>query len=242
MKGAIIAGEPRKDGGAMWKVLNWHTMMRDSISLLLVGATGCGKSTTIKALIQAQDAEESPSIEISGGGKPVTMEITDYQVGNWIIYDSPGLGDGEVDDERQEKIQDLLDRIHIDVVLIIFDAGNERDLESTLKSIKTVTESIEEEDRDRILIALNKCDRGSSNPKAKWDYEKGEPNDFLKLVLDEKAAEIRYRILESVGLKTNTPIYYSAGFYDEEEDKQCKSYNLDKLIAAIQKVVDKKRR
>lgn len=208
----------------------------DAISIVIMGATGVGKSTTIKAIFDTHGTKERQNIEIKSGGKPVTMEIANYRIDdNLTIYDSPGLGDGGQDTTHTQKIQKLLTaqdedgNALIDLILVIIDSSVERDLESTFKTIRVISEDLAKENRDRILIALNKCDRGSSHPKAKWDYEAGKPNDFLKLALDKKTTEIQLRILETTGLKIE-PILYTAGFYDEE-DKQYKSYNLDRIIA-----------
>lgn len=219
------------------KTAFFNAISNTRVNLLIVGATGVGKSTTIKAIFDTHGTKERQNIEIKSGGKPVTMDIANYRIDdNLTIYDSPGLGDGGQDTTHTQKIQKLLTtrdengNALIDLVLVIIDASVERDLESTFKTIKVIGQALAEEDRDRILIALNKCDRGSSHPKAKWDYEAGKPNDFLKLALDKKVTEIQYRILETTGLKIE-PIPYTAGFYDEDEDKQYKSYNLDKIIA-----------
>lgn len=212
------------------------------LNILIVGGTGVGKSTTIKALFKHCNPEKEMDISIKSGGSPVTMEVKEYKVSdNITIYDSPGLGDGQKDEEHKRKIQNILtaeddngDAL-IDLALILIDASVERDLGSVYETIKVVDQVLKTEDRqERILIALNKCDKAGSHPEAKFDYEKAEPNNFLKLVLDKKVAEIQYRILETTGLKTE-PIYYSAGFYDEKENKHYPSYNIDKLFYYIQK-------
>ena len=216
------------------------------INLLVVGATGSGKSTTIKALFKETECGEDVDINIREGGKPVTMEIENYKLGeHFTIYDSPGLGDGAKDKKHIEKIQKLLksqdekgDAL-IDLVLIIVDGKAERDLATTYNSIKVISEAMHKKDRSRILVAINKCDQMSSHPKAQWNYDEGLPNDFLKMAIEKKVADIRYRILETSKLKTE-PIYYSAGYYDEEEKKQYKAYNLDKIIATIFKKMKSK--
>lgn len=212
------------------------------LNILIVGGTGVGKSTTIKALFKHCNPEKEMDISIKSGGSPVTMEVKEYKVSdNITIYDSPGLGDGQKDEEHKRKIQNLLQEKNdngdalIDLALILIDASVEHDLGSVYETIKVVSQVLKTEDRqERILIALNKCDKASSHPKAKFDDEKAEPNDFLKLELDKKVLEIRDRILETTGLKTE-PIYYSAGFYDENGKEHYPAYNIDKLFYHIQK-------
>ncbi|WP_334095262.1 GTPase [Helicobacter typhlonius] len=221
----------------------FETQMKQTrLNILIVGGTGVGKSTTIKALFKHCNPEKEMDISIKSGGSPVTMEVKEYKVSdNITIYDSPGLGDGQKDEEHKRKIQNILtakddngDAL-IDLALILIDASVERDLGSIYETIKVVDQVLKTEDRqERILIALNKCDRAGSRSKANFDYEKVEPNDLLKLELDKKVAEIQYRILETTGLKTE-PIYYSAGFYDEDQNKHDPSYNINKLFYYIQK-------
>lgn len=222
-----------------------NVIRETKINLLIVGPTGSGKSTTIKALFKEQKKEDV-EITIREGGKPITMEIENYKLSEDLtIYDSPGLGDGEKDKEHIEKIQRLLKmqddegNALIDLVLIIVDGRAERDLATAYNTIEVISEVMQKKDRNRILIAINKCDQISSHPKAQWDYEKGLPNEFLKTQIEKKVADIRYRILETSDLKTE-PIYYSAGYYDEEEKKQYKPHNLDKIIATIFRIMKTK--
>lgn len=170
------------------------------------------------------------------------MEVKEYKISdNITIYDSPGLGDGQKDEEHKRKIQNILtaeddngDAL-IDLVLVLIDASVERDLGSVYETIKVVSQVLKTEDRqERILIALNKCDKPGSHPDARFDREKVKPTDFLKVELDKKVAQIQYRILETTELKTE-PIYYSAGYYDEDQNKHYPSYNIDKLFYYIQK-------
>ena len=106
------------------------------------------------------------------------MGVSRYEVDeNFIIYDSPGLGDGEKDRAHTQKIQGLLQEYDsngnalIDLVLVIIDGGVERDLESTYKSIAIVSRAMNQADRERILVAVNKCDI-CSNPKAQLTTKK----------------------------------------------------------------------
>ena len=66
----------------------------EKINLLITGGTGCGKSSTINALFNANVAK------VGVGVDPETMDITKYELDNLILWDSPGLGDGIEADKR----------------------------------------------------------------------------------------------------------------------------------------------
>ena len=55
--------------------------------MLITGATGCGKSSTINALLGIDVAR------VGYGVDPETMTIGKCDLENLILWDSPGLGD-----------------------------------------------------------------------------------------------------------------------------------------------------
>ena len=82
---------------------------------MLVGATGCGKSSTINALFAVGEQDEKVSeddeeeldestlapknkyVEVAKVGSkadPETKDIEKYRIGNLVLWDTPGLGDG----------------------------------------------------------------------------------------------------------------------------------------------------
>lgn len=72
-------------------------LKEQKINLMITGATGCGKSSTINALFDMEVAK------VGVGVDPETMEITKYELDNLILWDSPGLGDGKEADNRHAK-------------------------------------------------------------------------------------------------------------------------------------------
>lgn len=68
---------------------NLQAMKEKKINVMITGATGCGKSSTINALFNTEKAK------VGVGVDPETMSIEKYELDNLILWDSPGLGDGK---------------------------------------------------------------------------------------------------------------------------------------------------
>lgn len=80
------------------QVLRNITKMQDQkINLMITGATGCGKSSTINALFNANVAK------VGQGVDPQTMDIAKFDLDNLTLWDSPGLGDGKEQDIKHSK-------------------------------------------------------------------------------------------------------------------------------------------
>ena len=224
-------------------------------NIMLVGATGCGKSSTINALFAVGEGpeeetdedddefEEKPSkktyVEVAKVGSkadPETKDIEKYRIGNLVLWDTPGLGDGtEIDEHHKEVITELLreedddGNALIDLVLVIMD-GSTRDLGTSYKILNDVIIPELKEDKKRILIALNQADIAMKTGRH-WDYEKNEPDETLVNFLNEKVESIKNRIKEDSDLDVD-PVYYCAG-YEEESGDVVRPYNLSKLLYYI---------
>ena len=193
------------------------------LDLLIVGATGSGKSTTLNAILQRNEAQ------IGYGADPETMDTNYYMLNNFIrIWDSPGLGDEvEIDNEHKKKISDLLTKKYqrnyesygfIDMVLVIIDASS-RDIGTEYDLINNVI--LKHISPDRVLIAVNKADFAMYGRH--WNSDSNQPDSTLLYTLDEKVTSVKKRIAESTGLNVPKPVYYSA----EHE------YNITKLLDFI---------
>lgn len=206
-------------------------------NIMLVGATGSGKSSTINALFN--DTIDGQYVEVAKVGSkvdPETKDIEKYTIGNLVLWDTPGLGDGtEIDEHHTELIQELLreeddeDNALIDLVLVILD-GSTRDLGTSYKILNEVIIPEIGDETDRILIALNQADIAMKTGRH-WDYEKNEPDEVLVNFLEEKVESIKLRIFEDSGLEVE-PVYYCAG-YKEENGEVVHPYNLSKLLYYI---------
>lgn len=202
-------------------------LKEQKINLMITGATGCGKSSTINALFDMEVAK------VGVGVDPETMEITKYELDNLILWDSPGLGDGKEADNRHakniiKKLNELDENnnLLIDLVLVILD-GSTRDLGTSYELINNVIiPNLGENKKDRILVAINQADAAMKGRH--WDYNTNKPDGELEKFLEEKIVSVKNRIKEGTGIDIE-PIYYSAG-YKENNEKQCQPYNLSKLL------------
>lgn len=218
---------------------NFLQLKEQKINLMITGATGCGKSSTINALFNVEVAK------VGVGADPETMDITKYELDNLILWDSPGLGDGKEADNRHAKniIKKLNERdekgnLLIDLVLVILD-GSTRDLGTSYELInRVIIPNLGKEKENRILIAINQADMAMKGRY--WNYGENKPEPPLVKFLEDKVASVQKRIKEGTGIDV-TPIYYSAGF-KEEGMEQCRPYNLSKLLYHIIKFTPKEKR
>jgi predicted GTPase len=207
------------------------------INILITGATGSGKSSTINALFNMTKAK------VGQGAEPETMGIHRYELSNIVLFDSPGLGDGIQADELHayniiEKLhqKDKSGELLIDLVLVILD-GSSRDLGTSFELINKVIVPNLGEDQDRLLVAINQADMAMKGRG--WNFEKNCPDPVLSSFLEQKVASTKQRIYESTGLEID-PIYFSAGYKDGEE--QTAPFNLSKLLLYIIKNLKSKKR
>lgn len=207
---------------------NLMNLKNNKINILITGATGSGKSSTINAIFDMEIAK------VGYGVDPETMDIQKYELENIVLWDSPGLGDGiEADIKHSKNIIDKLaekdkdNNALIDLVLVIID-GSSRDMGTSYALINEVIIP-NMVDKERILVAINQCDVAMKGKN--WNHEEKKPNNELEKFLNEKVESVQKRVVESTGVNI-TPIFYSAS--------EC--YNLSKLLSFIIKYTPKSKR
>ena len=220
------------------KVLkNLNSLKEEKVHVLITGATGCGKSSTINALFDKEVAKVGQS------SNPETMNIARYDFDNVILFDSPGLGDGyEADLRHAKNITDKLVEkkpngdLLIDLVLVILD-GSSRDLGTSYELINKVIIPNLGEDKSRLLIAINQADQAMKGRH--WNDDANQPEQKLIDFLNEKVDSTKQRIYEATKVNVE-PIYYAAGYKDGDEQQY--PWNLSKLLAHILKHTPQKKR
>ena len=209
------------------------------VNIMLVGATGSGKSSTVNAVFNMNVAK------VGVGVDPETTCISKFDLDNLTIWDTPGLGDGV---ERDKEItRDIITKLNelgedgkpmIDLVVVIMDSSS-KDLGTSYDLINNVLiPCLGSEAGKRIVIALNQADIAMKGNH--WNKEENKPDDVLNAFLKKKAASVRERIKEGTGLDL-VPICYCAG-YSEEGEEQCKPYNLTKLLHSIIQIIPREKR
>ncbi|HBK71904.1 MAG TPA: GTP-binding protein [Flavobacteriaceae bacterium] len=213
-------------------------LKEQKVNLMVTGATGCGKSSTINAMFNTEVAK------VGVGVDPETMDIKKYELENLILWDSPGLGDGkEKDVEHSKGIIKKLNELDkegnplIDLVLVILDGGT-RDLGTSYELInQVIIPNLGENTEGRVLIAINQADVAMKGRY--WDFENNEPEPKLVEFLEEKVTSVKHRVKEATGVDVD-PIYYSAGYKDGDEEQR--PWNLSKLLYFIVKNTPSKKR
>lgn len=195
---------------------NINRLKDQKLNILFVGATGVGKSSTINSIFNTEIAKVGYSTD------PETMNIQKYEMGNLILWDSPGLGDNPEKDKRYAneiinalKEKDADGQLVIDEVVVLVDGSN-RDMRTAFEIMeKIVIPYIG--NVERMVIAINQCDMALKGRY--WNYDACQPEEQLVDFLEQKVCSVKERIMLSTGICTK-PFYYSAYYH----------YNISRLL------------
>ena len=212
-------------------------LRNQKVNILIAGATGAGKSSTVNAMFDANVAD------VGEGADPKTQELTSYELGNLVIWDSPGFGEGINDTIYAKLICKKLKELDengnplIDLVLVILDASS-KDLGTSISLINdTIIPTLGRKNDNRILIGINQADMAMKGRH--WDEDKNEPDEVLKAYLNDVSQSVVKRIKEATDV-TVEPVIYCAGY--TENGIRREPYNLIKLLSYIvEKIPTEKR-
>ncbi|EKO3893583.1 50S ribosome-binding GTPase [Vibrio metschnikovii] len=196
------------------------------LDVLLVGATGCGKSSTINALAGKNLAK------IGRGVDPETQHLSDYSLSQYLrLHDSAGLGDGRAADLNHAKvISEQLQKTCtaagepnrnyalIDMVMVILEGGL-RDLGTSFQLLESVI--LPQIQPERVVVVINQADMVMKGRH--WHRSLAKPEPTLAAQLAEKSLSVQRRIQQSTGLKITEPVCYSAEY----------GYNLERVMSHI---------
>ena len=209
------------------------------VNIMLVGATGSGKSSTVNAMFNMDIAKVGVGVDSE------TDNISKFELDNLIIWDTPGLGDGVEKDKKITK--DIITKLNendqdgyplIDMVIVIIDASS-KDLGTSYDLINNILiPCLGKEAKQRILVALNQSDIAMKGNH--WLAAENKPDEVLKEFLQKKADSVSSRIKLATGLEIE-PVCYCAG-YKEDGGEQRKPYNLTKLLYYIVTMIPKDKR
>lgn len=198
---------------------NVEKLKNQKLNIMLVGATGVGKSSTINAIFDTEIAKVGYSVD------PETVSVEKYEIDNIVLWDTPGLGDNPENDKKYAvqivnalKATNNNGELLIDEVVVLIDGSN-RDMKTTYEVIESVIAPYIGESK-RIVVAINQCDMGLKGRY--WNYDENCPEKQLVSFLDDKVRSVRERIIDSTGIVT-MPIYYSA----------LHKYNISKLLLTM---------
>ncbi len=187
------------DAGLLWP-----------LDVLLVGATGAGKSSTLNAVFGMEVAK------VGDGVEPETQCVSSHGLHEFLrLHDCAGLGDGKAADLEHTKniVYELQREITVggqpwkfmDLALVLLDGGS-RDMGTAFRLLESVV--LKNIEPQRVIVAINQADMAMKGRH--WNHEQNRPEAALAQFLDEKAESVQRRILESTGLRIRRPVCYSA--------------------------------
>ena len=129
--------------------VNLRKMRIRPLDVMVVGATGAGKSTTLNAFFFCNIAR------VGTGVDPETMELESYKLNDFFrVWDTPGLGDGVKKDQIHKK--KIIDLLYKEYTLEGKTYGLSKDSVVLLEQIRTI-------DKKRLKERMGKLDDSLMN-------------------------------------------------------------------------------
>lgn len=170
----------------------------DKTHVLFLGGTGSGKSSLINAIL-AFYGNDSKKAEI-GLIDPTTVTMEQYPCNDFVLWDSPGVGDGEEQDMAYGRmITEWLHSHKNDKVVIVpvFDA-NARDYGATFQLLNIIRPLC----RKNVLFCVNKADTpfppGTFFDAVNYGHDPGQR--MRKKLLDKKTS-VQRRVQEETKIE-----------------------------------------
>ena len=199
----------------------------DRVNIMLIGATGVGKSSAINSILGENEAK------VGTGADPETSFIVRYSNDSIILWDTPGLGDGVTEDDAYiRQIKEKLEEKHgshylIDGVFLLIDASS-RDIGTVEKIISRVLHPIfGKNSAKRVMVVLNKVDEALSGRY--WNGNSCMPENALKQRLEATKESVQERLRRDTDIAFYTE-YISSGFTDPRTNRQEAGYNIYNLL------------
>ncbi len=209
-----------------------NSIQEQNINLLVIGATGVGKSSTVNALFNTNTIKKKDIATIGYGVSPQTQYIKAYSLAKLTIWDTPGFGDSLNDTNFASEVEKLLQTKMengfglIDMAIVILD-GSSKDIGTSIDIINNILiPNFGKEAQSRILVAINKIDLIKGGRY--WDYKENRPLHYLEEYLNTLTSDIKSRIHDVTNIEIE-PIIYSAGNISQKQHP----YNLLNFINHI---------